>query len=168
MFESLSSTFQKVFRNLRGYGALSESNIRDSLRDVRMALLEADVHFTVVKQFIDRVREGVLGKEVLGSVSPGQQFVKFVYDEMVATLGGTQAELVMAGTPATLMLCGLHGSGKTTTAGKLARWLKKRGRNVLLVKITQMSGEWGFCVRFGGLRVPIWAVRHDECPTLNV
>jgi signal recognition particle subunit SRP54 len=133
MFESLSNTFQKVFRNLRGYGSLSESNIRDALRDVRLALLEADVHFTVVKQFIDKVREGVLGKDVLGSVSPGQQFVKFVYDEMVATLGGAQAELVMAGTPATLMLCGLHGSGKTTTAGKLARWLKKRGRTVLLV-----------------------------------
>ncbi len=157
MFESLSSTFQKVFRNLRGYGALSESNIRDALRDVRMALLEADVHFTVVKQFIDKVREGVLGKEVLGSVSPGQQFIKFVYDEMVKTLGGTQAELVMAGTPATLMLCGLHGSGKTTTAGKLARWLKKRGRNVLLVagdlrrpaaveQLSILAGEAGVAV----------------------
>ncbi|MFO7535153.1 MAG: signal recognition particle protein [Kiritimatiellia bacterium] len=133
MFESLSSSFQKVFRNLRGYGALSESNIRDALRDVRLALLEADVHFTVVKQFIDKVREGVLGKEVLGSVSPGQQFIKFVHDELVAILGGNQAELYMGGNPATIMLCGLHGSGKTTTAGKLARWLKKRGRSVLLV-----------------------------------
>jgi signal recognition particle subunit SRP54 len=133
MFESLSNSFQKVFRNLRGYGALSESNIKDALRDVRMALLEADVHFTVVKQFIDKVREGVLGKEVLGSVSPGQQFVKFVYDELVAILGGNQSELYLSGNPATLMLCGLHGSGKTTTAGKLARWLKKRNRSVLLV-----------------------------------
>ena len=133
MFESLSSTFQKVFRNLRGYGALSESNIKDALRDVRLALLEADVHYTVVKQFIDRVREKVLGKDVLDSVSPGQQFVKFVYDELAAILGGSQAEIYLGGTPATLMLCGLHGSGKTTTAGKLARWLKKRGRRVLLV-----------------------------------
>jgi signal recognition particle subunit SRP54 len=133
MFESLSNTFQKVFRNLRGFGTLSESNIKDALREVRLALLEADVHFTVVKQFVDRVREKVLGQQVLDSVSPGQQFVKFVYDELTAILGGTQAEINLAGTPATLMLCGLHGSGKTTTAGKLARWLKKRGRRVLLV-----------------------------------
>ena len=133
MFEALSNSFQNVFRTLRGYGSLSETNIRDALRDVRLALLEADVHFTVVKQFTEKVRERVLGQAVLQSVTPGQQFVKFVHDELTALLGGGQAELNMAGTPATVMLCGLHGSGKTTTAGKLARRLKQRGRDVLLV-----------------------------------
>jgi len=137
MFESLSSAFQKVFRNLRGYGSLSESNVRDALREVRLALLEADVHFTVVKTFIDRVRERALGREVLESVTPGQQFIKCVADELTAVLGGGSAELNLAGSPATLLLCGLHGSGKTTTAGKLARRLAAQGRRVLLV-----AGDW--------------------------
>jgi signal recognition particle subunit SRP54 len=132
LFEKLSGALQKVFRDLRGYGKLSESNVQDALREVRLALLEADVNFHVVKDFVARVREKCLGKEVLESVTPGQQVVKFVYDEMVALLGGTHKEFDLGGQPAAVMMIGLHGSGKTTTTGKLALRWKKGGRTVLL------------------------------------
>ena len=133
MFDKLSSSFQKIFRNLRGYGKLSESNIQDALREVRMALLEADVNFQVVKDFIARVREKCVGLEVTESVTPGQQVIKFVHDEMVALLGGNARDFDLSSSPATVMMIGLHGSGKTTTSGKLARKWKKAGKNVLLV-----------------------------------
>ena len=133
MFESISKSLQGVFRTLRGYGKLSESNVRDALREVRTALLEADVNFAVAKGFIDRVRERCLGREVMESITPGQQVIKHVHDELVALLGGAAAELDLKGRPAVIMLAGLHGSGKTTTAGKLAAHLKGRGRSVLLV-----------------------------------
>ena len=132
LFEKLSGALQKVFKDLRGHGKLSESNIQDALREVRMALLEADVNFTVVKEFIAKVREKCLGQEVLQSITPGQQMVKFVYDELVALLGGSHKEFDLAGKPAGVMMIGLHGSGKTTTTGKLALKWKKAGRNVLL------------------------------------
>ncbi len=132
LFEKLSGALQKVFKDLRGHGKLSESNIQDALREVRLALLEADVNFTVVKEFIAKVREKCLGQEVLQSITPGQQMVKFVYDELVALLGGSHKEFDLAGKPAGVMMIGLHGSGKTTTTGKLALKWKKAGRNVLL------------------------------------
>jgi len=134
MFDSLSAAFQNLFRSLRGRGTLTEENIREALREVRTALLEADVPFDVVKGFTDRVRTRALGQEVLHHLTPGQQFIRYVHEEMAALLGGTAEDLVMAGSPGTLLLCGLHGSGKTTTAGKLARWLSaRRGRRVLMV-----------------------------------
>ncbi len=133
MFDKLSSSFQKIFRNLRGFGKLSESNIQDALREVRMALLEADVNFQVVKDFTARVREKCVGLEVTESVTPGQQVIKFVHDEMVALLGGSAKDFNLAAHPAVVMMIGLHGSGKTTTSGKLARRWKKGGKNVLLV-----------------------------------
>ncbi len=133
MFENLSSALQKTFKNLRGYGKLSEKNVKDALREVRLALLEADVNFRVARDFVARVQESCLGEEVLDSVTPGQQIIKRVNDELVDLFGGAHKEFDLTGNPASVMLMGLHGSGKTTTAGKLANRWKKSGRRVLLV-----------------------------------
>ncbi len=133
MFDSLTDKLQNVFRNLRGLGKISESNVADSLREVRMALLDADVNFKVVKEFIDRVKDKSVGQEVIQSVQPGQQIIKVIHDELVALLGSENAGLELRGAPACLMMVGLHGSGKTTTSGKLARLLQKGGRQPLLV-----------------------------------
>jgi signal recognition particle subunit SRP54 len=133
MFDSLSSRLQNVFRNLRGLGKISESNVSDSLRDVRLALLEADVHFKVARDFIESVKSKALGEEVLKSVAPGQQMVKIIHDELVVLLGSENAGLQLSGNPACILMCGLHGSGKTTSSAKLARLLTKQGRQVLLV-----------------------------------
>jgi signal recognition particle subunit SRP54 len=134
MFQALSDRLNEIFKRLRGYGRLSEDDIAESLREVRLALLEADVNFKVVRSFLDRVRERAIGREVLESLTPGQQVVKVVYEELTALMGGTASPLRTAGQPPTvLMLVGLQGSGKTTTAGKLARLLKEKGRRPLLV-----------------------------------
>lgn len=132
MFDSLTGALQKVFRNLRGYGKLTEKNIEDALREVRLALLEADVNFRVAKEFIARVKERALGKDVLESVTPGQQVIKHVHEELVALLGGERAGFDLSAKPSTVLLLGLHGSGKTTTAGKLATRWKSEGKSVLL------------------------------------
>ena len=133
MFDKFSSSLQKIFKNLRGYGTLSERNVQDSLREIRMALLEADVNFQVTKDFVARVKEKCLGKEVLDSITPGQQVVKHVHDELVSLLGGVHRDFDFSARPATVLLLGLHGAGKTTTAGKLALRWKKAGKKVLLV-----------------------------------
>jgi len=134
MFEALQSRLQKVVASLTGRGALSEADVDAALREVRLALLEADVNFKVARSFVDRVRVQAVGQEVLTHFSPGQQVVKLVHDEMVRLLGGTAKELSFADRPPTVvMLVGLHGAGKTTTAGKLAARLKRRGRHPLLV-----------------------------------
>jgi signal recognition particle subunit SRP54 len=133
MFDSLTDKLQNVFRNLRGLGKISESNVADSLREVRMALLDADVNFKVVKEFIDRVREKALGQEVVQSVQPGQQIIKVIHDELVSLLGSENAGLEFKSAPSCLLMVGLHGSGKTTTSGKLARHLQRNGRQPLLV-----------------------------------
>jgi signal recognition particle subunit SRP54 len=125
MFESLGEKLDAVFRRLRGHGTLTEKNIEEALREVRLALLEADVNFRVVKDFVERVKSKSLGQEVLASLSPGQQVIKIVHNELVELLGGQSAQLDLATPPpAVLMLVGLNGSGKTTSAGKLARYLK--------------------------------------------
>ena len=133
MFDRLSSRLQSVFRNLRGTGRISEENVQDALREVRLALLEADVHYATAKDFIARVKAKSLGADVLAGVSPGQQIVKAIHDELVALLGGQQADFNLTAIPAEVMLLGLHGSGKTTTCGKLARQWKQKGKKVLLV-----------------------------------
>ncbi|MEM7390736.1 MAG: signal recognition particle protein [Verrucomicrobiota bacterium] len=133
MFDSLSGSLQKIFKNLRGYGKLTEKNVKDALREVRLALLEADVHFQVAKDFIAKVREKCMGEDVLDSITPGQQVVKKVHDELVELLGGQQQNFDFSARPAGIMLLGLHGSGKTTTCSKLAHQLKKDGKSVLLV-----------------------------------
>ncbi len=133
MFETLGQKLNKVFKDLRGYGKLSEKNISDALREIRMALLEADVHFSVVKDFLSKVKEKSLGQEVLNSITPGQQVVKIVHDELVELLGGEAVELERPKGFVKILLVGLQGAGKTTTAGKLASWLKRNKKRPLLV-----------------------------------
>lgn len=133
MFDALSSKLQNVFRNLRGLGKITESNVADSLREVRMALLEADVNFKVARDFIERVKQKSLGVEVIQSIQPGQQIVKIIHDELVELLGAENSGLELRGNPAGILMVGLHGSGKTTSSGKLARLLHKQGRQPLLV-----------------------------------
>ena len=137
MFESLSEKLDVSFKKLRGHGRLTEDNVKDALRDVRMVLLEADVNFVVVKQFIKAVRERAMGQEVLQSLTPAQQFVKIVHEELVALMGGSLSPLDLATTPpVAILMVGLQGSGKTTSSGKLALYLKKKEKkNVLLVPV---------------------------------
>ena len=133
MFDSLSGKLQNVFKNLRGLGRISDSNVADSLREVRLALLDADVNFKVARDFVDRVKEKAIGQQVIQSIQPGQQVIKIIHDELVELLGSQNAGLQLSGNPSSLMMVGLHGSGKTTSSGKLARLLKKQGRAPLLV-----------------------------------
>jgi signal recognition particle subunit SRP54 len=133
MFDSLSGKLQNAFRNLRGLGKISESNAGDALREVRMALLEADVNFKVARDFIERVKTKALGAEVVASVQPGQQIVKIIHDELVDLLGSTNATLKLDANPSSILMVGLHGAGKTTSSGKLAKLLLKQGRTPLLV-----------------------------------
>jgi signal recognition particle subunit SRP54 len=134
MFDSLSTRLQDVFKSLRGQGRLTEDLVEAALREIRLALLEADVNFKVVKAFIDRVRDRAMGQEVLRSLSPSQQVVKIVRDEMVALFGDAEGGLQpTTKRPRVILLLGLQGAGKTTTAGKLGKWLAKQGRHPLLV-----------------------------------
>ncbi|MDU1772300.1 MAG: signal recognition particle protein, partial [Dialister micraerophilus] len=133
-FENLGDKLQKAFKDLRGKGKLSESDIDGALREVRKALLEADVNFKVAKDFIAQVREKAIGEEVFGSLKPDQTVIKIVRDELTQLLGGTQSKITMSSKGlTTIMLVGLQGAGKTTTVGKLALMLKKKGKNPLLV-----------------------------------
>ncbi len=133
MFDALSQKLQNAFRNLRGLGKISESNVSDALRDVRMALLDADVNFKVARDFIEHVKIKALGQEVIQSIQPGQHIIKIIHDELVNLLGSTNAGLALSGNPSCIMMVGLHGSGKTTSSGKLARLLHKQARTPLLV-----------------------------------
>jgi signal recognition particle subunit SRP54 len=134
MFQSLSTRLQDVFKTLRGEGRLTEENVEAALREIRLALLEADVNFKVVKAFVDRVRDRAMGQDVLRSLSPSQQVVKIVRDEMVALFGDAEGGLrPTTKRPRVILLLGLQGSGKTTTAGKLGKWLAKQGKHPLLV-----------------------------------
>ncbi len=137
MFSQLSDKLQDIFKDLRGHGTISETNISDALREVRMALLEADVDFQVAKDFIARVRTKALGEDVLRSVTPGQQIVKIFHDELTALLGGDASPLAMEkGTR--ILVVGLNGAGKTTSSAKLANYLKKQGRSPALVALDLM------------------------------
>ena len=134
MFNNLSDRLNAVFKKLKGHGKLSEKNIEEGLREVRMALLEADVHYKVVKNFISDIKERALGQEVMASLTPGQQVVKIVNDELTKLMGGRLEDLDLSGpVPVSVMLVGLQGSGKTTTAGKLAVFLRKIGKKPYLV-----------------------------------
>ena len=136
MFDNLSEKLQRVFKNLRGEGKLTPENMEAALREIRVALLEADVHFRVVKQFIESIKQKAMGEEVLAALSPTQQVIKIVRDELIKTLGSHQSKLRMANEPpSTIMIVGLQGSGKTTTTGKLARWLSKNGHSPLMVSV---------------------------------
>src|SRR6202521_5582585 len=136
MFDNLSDKLQRVFKNLRGEGKLTADNMEAALREIRVALLEADVHFRVVKQFIENIKEKALGEEVLTALSPTQHVVKIVRDELIKTLGSHQSKLRMANEPPTsILIVGLQGSAKTTSTGKLARCLSKNGHSPLMVSV---------------------------------
>lgn len=134
MFSQLGDRLQDIFKDLRGHGTISEANINDALRQVRLALLEADVDFQVAKNFIGRVKEKALGEEVLRSVTPGQQIVKIFHDQLTTLLGGDAAPLNL-NKPARILMVGLNGAGKTTSSAKLARFLKKQGRRPALIAV---------------------------------
>ena len=134
MLDQLSEKFEKILKKLRGTGVLTEENIAEALKEVRLALLEADVNFKIVKDFVDRVRQKAIGQEVLQSLTPGHHVVKVVWDELRAMMGQERAGLSLASAPPTvIMMVGLQGSGKTTTSGKLAKFFKQQGKRVLLV-----------------------------------
>ncbi len=134
MFESLSEKLQNTLKKLRGKGRLTENDINEAMRDVRVALLEADVNFKVTRDFIAKVKEKAMGSDILESLTPGQQVIKIVYDELVEMIGGTQSKLMVSSKPPTvIMMVGLQGAGKTTATGKLANYLRKNGKKPLLV-----------------------------------
>jgi signal recognition particle subunit SRP54 len=162
MFDSLSGKLQSTFKNLRGLGKITESNVADSLREVRLALLDADVNFKVARDFIEAVKTKSLGQEVIQSIHPGQQIIKIIHDELVALLGSNNARLQLEHKPASIFMVGLHGSGKTTSSGKLARFLQKQGGKPLLVaadvyrpaamdQLEKLGGQLGLpvCLRKG-------------------
>jgi signal recognition particle subunit SRP54 len=136
MFDNLSEKLQRVFKNLRGEGKLTAENMESALREIRLALLEADVNFRVVKQLIENIKVKAMGEEVLMSLSPSQQVIKIVHEELIKILGSHESKLRFANEPPSVfMIVGLQGSGKTTSTGKLARWLSKNGHRPLLVSV---------------------------------
>jgi len=167
MFDNLSDKLNSVFKQLKGHGKLSEKNIADGLKQVRLALLEADVHYRVAKQFIGEIRERALGQEVMGSLTPGQQVVKIVNEELTELMGSQHEGLNLDGArPVSVMLVGLQGSGKTTTAGKLAVFLRKKGRKPYLVPAdVYRPAAIDQLVKLGSqLSVPVFASTTDMDP----
>ncbi|HWB85799.1 MAG TPA: signal recognition particle protein [Bryobacteraceae bacterium] len=136
MFDNLSEKLQRVFKNLRGEGKLTAENMESALREIRMALLEADVNFRVVKLLIENIKQKAMGEEVLSALSPSQQVIKIVHEELIKILGSHESKLRFANDPpSVMMIVGLQGSGKTTSTGKLARWLSKNGHRPLMVSV---------------------------------
>jgi len=165
MFENLSDKLQRVFKTLRGEGKLTAENMEAALREIRVALLEADVHFRVAKQFIEAVKEKAMGAEVLTALSPTQQVVKIVRDEMVKMLGTHQAKLRTANEPPTvMMIVGLQGSGKTTSTAKLARWLSKNGHSPIMVSVDvyRPAARKQLSVLARDLKLPIYEGTPEE------
>ena len=172
MFESLGDRLQNVVSKIKGYGKITEDNISEITREIRLALLEADVNYQVVKEFISTVKEKALGEEVAKSLKPGEQFVKIVKDELVELLGGEKKDLNINGNPATLMLVGLQGSGKTTTISKLANYLRKKyKKKPLLVacdiyrpaaidQLKQLGKELNIPVYDEGTNTPVNTVKN--------
>ncbi|MEO8050878.1 MAG: signal recognition particle protein [Acidobacteriota bacterium] len=171
MFDNLSDKLQRVFKTLRGEGKLSAENMEVALREIRVALLEADVHFRVVKQFIEAVKEQAMGQEVLTALSPAQQVVKIVRDEMVKMLGTHQAKLRMANEPPSIFLIvGLQGSGKTTSTAKLARWLSKNGSSPMMVSVDvyRPAARKQLSVLARDLKLPIYEGTPEETQPLEL
>ncbi|KJS31698.1 MAG: signal recognition particle [Desulfatitalea sp. BRH_c12] len=169
MFDNLSEKLEAAFKRLKGHGTLTESNISDGLREVRMALLEADVHFKVVKQFVADIKERALGKDVMTSLTPGQQVIKIVNEELARLMGGQHEGLNLGGThPVPIMLVGLQGSGKTTTTGKLAVMLRKQGRKPYLVPAdVYRPAAIDQLQKLGGqLDMPVFDSRTDMDPVV--
>ncbi|MGQ9921694.1 MAG: signal recognition particle protein [Desulfobacca sp.] len=167
MFNRLSDKLAGVFKKLKGHGKLTELNINDALREVRLALLEADVHYKIAKAFVEGIRQRALGQEVMSSLTPGQQVIKIVHDELVALLGGETPRLDLTGKPpVVLMLVGLQGSGKTTTTAKIALRLKKQGRQPLLVPVdTQRPAAIAQLQRLGAdIGVDVYPTQPQQAP----
>ena len=167
MFENLTDRLEGVFKKLRGHGKLTEENIQEAMQEVRRALLEADVNFKVVKDFVAAVTEKAIGQEVLTSLSPGQQVIKIVHDELVELLGSQAAGLRLDGRqPVTIMLAGLQGSGKTTTAAKLAHRLKNQGRRPFLVPadVYRPAAIEQLHVLGAQIEVPVFASTPEDKP----
>ncbi|RMF55322.1 MAG: signal recognition particle protein [Calditrichaeota bacterium] len=165
MLEELTTKLESVLKKVRGQGKLTEKNIADSLKEIRRALLEADVNYRVVKQFVNEVQQKALGEEVLRSVTPGQQIVKIVHDELVQLMGETHTDIKTAGIPPTIiMLCGLQGSGKTTFSGKLAHFLRKRGRRPMLVAadVYRPAAKKQLEVIGESLGVPVYSTESND------
>ncbi|HEX4594271.1 MAG TPA: signal recognition particle protein [Bryobacteraceae bacterium] len=165
MFDNLSDKLQRVFKNLRGEGKLTPENMEAALREIRVALLEADVHFRVVKQFIENIKQKAMGEEVLTALSPTQHVVKIVRDELIKTLGSHQSKLRMANEPpSAIMIVGLQGSGKTTTTGKLARWLSKNGHNPMMVSVDvyRPAARQQLAVIARDIKLPIYPGTPEE------
>ncbi len=171
MFDNLSDKLQRVFKNLRGEGKLSTENMEAALREIRVALLEADVHFRVVKQFIESIKEKAMGQDVLTALSPTQQVVKIVRDELVKTLGTHQSKLRMANEPpTTILIVGLQGSGKTTTTGKLSRWLSKNGHSPLMVSVDvyRPAARKQLSVIARDIKLPIYEGTPEETKPIDL
>ncbi|MBT4485479.1 MAG: signal recognition particle protein, partial [Candidatus Latescibacteria bacterium] len=132
MFNELTEKLESIFKKIRGQGRLTEANIKDALRDIRRTLLEADVNFRVAKSFTKNVESKALGTNVLTSITPGQMIVKIVHDELANLLGGKAVDLQIKGSPEIIMVCGLQGSGKTTSVGKLANYLRNNGKKSIV------------------------------------
>lgn len=165
MFDNLSEKLQRVFKNLRGEGKLTPENMEAALREVRVALLEADVHFRVVKQFIEGVKEKAMGEEVLAALSPAQQVVKIVRDELIKLLGTHHSKLRMANEPpSSILIVGLQGSGKTTSTGKLAKYLSKNGNNPLMVSVDvyRPAARQQLSVIARDIKLPVYAGAPEE------
>src|SRR5215469_6199400 len=171
MFDNLSDKLQRVFKNLRGEGKLSAENMEAALREIRVALLEADVHFRVVKQFIENIKEKAMGQEVLTALSPTQQVVKIVRDEMIRTLGTYTSKLRTANEPpTTVLIVGLQGSGKTTSTGKLARWLSKNGHSPLMVSVDvyRPAARQQLAVISRDIKLPIYEGAPEETKPVDL
>ncbi len=165
MFEDLTQKLESALKNLKGQGKLTEKNISDGLKEIRRALLEADVNYKVVKQFIEDVRQKAVGETVLRSVTPGQQIVKIVHDELIRLMGESRMDIKMAGIPPTIvMLVGLQGSGKTTFAGKLANFLRKKGRHPMLVAadVYRPAAKEQLRVIGKQLGIPVYITEHND------
>ena len=169
MFSQLSDGLEGVFKKLRGQGKISEKNVSDAMREIRMALLEADVEFTVAKKFVSKVKEEALGEKVLKSITPGQQVVKIFQDSLVDLLGGDAAPLDLD-PPARIVMCGLNGAGKTTTSGKLALRLKKEGRKPILVAcdLYRPAAVEQLATLAGEIDVPVYRAEPGEKDVLKV
>ena len=171
MFDALSDKLQRVFKNLRGEGKLTAENMEAALREIRVALLEADVHFRVVKQLLEAVKEKAMGDEVLSSLSPGQQVIKIVHEELIKILGTHAARLRFANEPpSVIMIVGLQGSGKTTSSGKLAKWLAKEKHLPLLVSVDvyRPAAREQLRIVAGEVKIPIWTGPEGEAQPMEL
>jgi signal recognition particle subunit SRP54 len=171
MFDNLSDKLQRVFKNLRGEGKLTAENMEAALREIRVALLEADVHFRVVKQFIEGIKQKAMGEEVLSALSPTQQVVKIVRDELVKMLGTHQSKLRFANEPpSAIMIVGLQGSGKTTSTGKLARWLSKNGHQPIMVSVDvyRPAARQQLAVIGREIKLPVYPGTPEETKPLEL